>query len=100
MAGRRGQERLPLLCHFGPILHSFHWLATCISAQKFRIIRDESRTACIATAERIYYVFFGSFLASFRPGRRRDSSRLAKTILFSIWCKSKKCAICARSEFV
>jgi len=38
------QENPPLLCHFCPILHSFHRLDTCIPAHKFRIITAESLT--------------------------------------------------------
>src|SRR5271155_472565 len=39
---KKDKERLPLLCHFGPILHRFHRVATCIPASKLRIITEEA----------------------------------------------------------
>jgi hypothetical protein len=41
-AVKENKEWLPLWCHFGPILHRFHRVATCIPASKLRIIIDES----------------------------------------------------------
>jgi hypothetical protein len=41
-AVKKNKEWLPLWCHFGPILHRFHRVATCIPASKLRIIINES----------------------------------------------------------